>query len=250
MIPATLTALATLCAILAWPAPPQPIPPRTNDPRRTLPARFRTALLGLRGQLREILDRCHARDRADQALLTVIDALRPALEAGLPPGWALSEAATACPDPTLRAQLAQAAVRGKDGDGLGRALTAIQQETSEETRTGAGPELLAGAWTLAERLGTPLAAATDTVAGIIRDDLAARRAVEQAVTEARATVRVLLVLPLAGPVIGAAVGIHPGDLYGSAAPLLSALIGLSLTALGHRWMTRLVARVETAGGTP
>ena len=191
---------------------------------------------------------------------------------GLSPQHALAEAALAIEEPTLRAMLVAAAenpagafggtdrARPDFGAGVGGVAGAgsgalRRGHPGEEPRGPAeagleGVDLLARAWRLSDRLGAPLAPSVRAVAVLVRADIGARRAVATAMTEARATVVVLVALPLLGPVLAMAVGVAPGDLYGSVAGIGSGTLGLTLVAAGMWWIRRLLRQVARAGDAP
>lgn len=104
------------------------------------------------------------------------------------------------------------------------------------------PELdaLAGAWTLSEDLGVALAPSMTTSAQVLRAQVQARRRLDASTSGARATMRMLTVLPLAGLLAGLAFGLPPWEVYGhSVMTMASACVGLVLTAVGWvlcRWV--------------
>jgi tight adherence protein B len=106
--------------------------------------------------------------------------------------------------------------------------------------------LLAQAWSLSEDLGAPLAHAVRTTAGLLEARLAHERRLAAAVAGARATVNLLTVLPLAGPLLALVLGIGPGELFGGSQLTQGSLaLGLCLAGIGRvwvRWMVRGVAR--------
>lgn len=107
---------------------------------------------------------------------------------------------------------------------------------------------LAGAWVLSEDLGVALAPSMTTSAQVLRAQVQARRRLDAATSGARATMRMLTLLPLVGLLAGFAFGLTPWEVYGhSAVTMVSAVVGLGLTALGWvlcRWvLARAVAPV-------
>ncbi|MBW3084898.1 hypothetical protein KEM60_01088 [Austwickia sp. TVS 96-490-7B] len=239
-MPVTPTVLALLwIALLLWPATTYTGPPRTPESRHadTLHHYWR--------HLRSWQPPRRRHRQRREAFLSIVDALAPALEAGLDGPTALTEAARSCPDQMLATHLATAVTQARTGLPIGVALS-----TSTTDAHGLDPTelpgliLLARAWTLSERTGAPLAAMSSTVAQITRADLAATRATESAVAEARATIRVLIGLPLAGPLLAPAIGISPTDLYGTPAAAISTLCGLALLVAGWYWMRRLLTRID------
>lgn len=112
------------------------------------------------------------------------------------------------------------------------------------------PELgtLAGAWALSEELGVALAPSMTTSARVLRGQVQARRRLEASTAGARATMRMLTLLPLVGMLAGLTFGLAPWEVYGySVVTVVSALVGLGLTAAGWlvcRWvLARAVAPV-------
>ena len=218
-------------AALAWPQPGSPVSP-SSGPRvlRSLP--------------RAVSRRRRAsQDAAD--LLAVVEAVLPALEAGLTPGAALALAADVAPassrprpTPLLVSRLA----------GLSAEGVPIGPVWAEAAAAAEGPELrlLAQAWSLTEDLGAPLAEAMRTTAGLLRARVRAERRMAGAVAGARATMNVLTGLPLGGPLVAAALGVGPGELYAGSPVTAGSLVVGGLLVLGGRWwvagMVRAVAR--------
>ncbi|GAA2490666.1 hypothetical protein [Terrabacter carboxydivorans] len=103
--------------------------------------------------------------------------------------------------------------------------------------------LVAAAWRLSETTGAPLASAVDRAVRGLLDARSRRGKVAVAVAGPRATVTVLTLLPLTGPVFGLACGIDPVSLYlGSPLATACAVLGLSLVWTGRVWCTRMVRR--------
>ncbi|QQS01511.1 MAG: hypothetical protein IPK37_03415 [Austwickia sp.] len=219
-----LAVLGCVAAVVCWPG-------------RSSPRRGRAAGRGFPWPGRR---RAQRRWRGD-AVLRALDALAAGLEVGLAARDALREAAGTTDDLAVREGLLASAAGPEPGGepaGLGAAGPGEDLE---------GLALLARAWQLSDRLGTPLAQSVRAVASLLRAEVAARRAVAVAMSEARATVLVLVALPLLGPLLAAAVGVSPADLYGSAPARVSAALGVGLVGLGMWWMRRLLRRVATAG---
>ena len=109
-------------------------------------------------------------------------------------------------------------------------------------RTGSAElAFVAAAWRLSETTGAPLAAAVERAVGGMRDAGRRRGKVAAAVAGPQATVTVLTVLPLTGPLFGLACGIDPVTLY-ARSPLATAsvLVGLALVWVGRRWSSGMV----------
>ena len=104
--------------------------------------------------------------------------------------------------------------------------------------------LLAQAWSLTEDMGAPLAQAVRTTAGLLEARIAHERALATAVAGAKATVNVLTVLPIGGPLVALLLGIGPGELYGvSRLTQGSLVLGLCLAGIGRWWVRRMVRAV-------
>ncbi|MHA3838095.1 type II secretion system F family protein [Terrabacter sp. AAH1] len=103
--------------------------------------------------------------------------------------------------------------------------------------------LVAAAWQLSETTGAPLSFAVDRAVRGLLDARARRRKVAVAVAGPRATVTVLTVLPLTGPLFGLAVGVDPPTLYlGSGAATACLAAGVALVWAGRLWCTHMVRR--------
>jgi len=97
---------------------------------------------------------------------------------------------------------------------------------------------------LSTSAGVPLADAWAAAAAVLREHEALRRKVAVALAGPRATMRVLTLLPLAGPLVGLVFGIDPWHLYvGSPLAITCMVLGLGLMFLGRWWCTRLVSRL-------
>jgi tight adherence protein B len=176
-------------------------------------------------------------------LLSLLEAIAPALEAGMAPAPALEIAADARsgsgrPDPlaALAGDLASASARGE-------AIGPLWREAAESAGS-AELLLLSQAWSLTEDLGVPLAQAVRTTAGLLEARIAHERQLAGSVAGARATVNLLTLLPLGGPLLGLVLGVGPADLY-SGSPLTQAslVLGVCLAGLGRWWVRRMVRAV-------
>jgi len=177
-------------------------------------------------------------------VLGLVEAIAPGLESGLAPAAALSLAAESTkgsmsgdPAGDLADRMADLA---RDGRPLGPAWAqAADANGSAELR------LLSHAWALTEDNGAPLADAVRTTAALLRARMAQQRRLAAAVAGARATMRVLTLLPLGGPVLALMLGIGPRELYGQT--VLSQLClaaGFVLMLLGRWWVRRMVEAVS------
>lgn len=179
--------------------------------------------------------------------VSLLEGVAPALEAGLTPSVAVRlSGATLGPsiDPLttrLVAELSESGERGAPMAPVWRSWAAA--EGSAELR------FVAAAWQLSELTGAPLADAVHRAVASVHQARERARRVHIAVAGPRATVVVLSVLPLTGPLFGLACGVSPTELY-LASPLSSAAaaLGLALIWVGRRWCRRLVESAVSVGG--
>lgn len=177
-----------------------------------------------------------ATERAEAEALDLLDALAPALRAGLPPVAALRLiASTSTPGRGALTGLDAAAARG---DPLAPTWYAYADASSSEDL-----RLVAGAWSLCETLGSPLASTVSTVSDVVRRRRAVRHRTSAALAGPQATMRVLTALPLSGPFVALAVGVSPADLYAEPAGAGSLVAGVALLLAGRAWVGRLVRGV-------
>lgn len=179
-----------------------------------------------------------------QDLIALLDAVAPALEAGMAPAAALQLAADSRSEigpPDLLESLVRAmASAAANGDQLGP----LWREASEAAGS-AELLLLAQAWSLTEDMGAPLAQAVRTTVGLLEARIAQKRRLTAAVAGARATVNLLTVLPIGGPLLALVLGIGPGELYGSSRFTQGSLaLGLCLAGIGRWWVRQMVRAVE------
>jgi tight adherence protein B len=178
-----------------------------------------------------------------QDLLGLLGAVAPALEAGTAPASALRIAAEARSgsahlDPlgALAGDIAAAAAEGAT-------LGPLWGKAAESTGS-AELLLLAQAWSLTEDMGVPLAKAVRTTAGLLEARIAHERRLTGALAGAKATVNVLSVLPVGGPLLALVLGIGPGELYGgSRLTQASLVLGFCLAGIGRWWVHRMVGAV-------
>lgn len=97
---------------------------------------------------------------------------------------------------------------------------------------------VAAAWRLSARYGCPLADAMEAAATNIRAHREHRAVVRSAVAGARATVGVLVGLPVLGLAIGALLGVNLWDVYLGRSGWVTFWPGIGLIALGMRWVNR------------
>ena len=196
-----------------------------------------------RGRMPHWLPGHRATGISTRDLLALLEAIAPALEAGMAPASALRIAADSrcdpgCPD-ELDVLVRAMASSSADGSKLGP----LWRQASKSAGS-AELLLLAQAWSLTEDLGAPLAQAVRTTAGLLEARIAHERRLIAAVAGARATVNVLTVLPVGGPLLALVLGIGPGELYGSSRLTQGSLaLGLCLAFIGRWWVARMVRAV-------
>jgi tight adherence protein B len=238
--------LLVMVGVLVWPGSfgrrSLAILPRVSTPA-TFPTLLRSA--GASSWVRVLHWRTGRRAAgiSTQDLLGLLEAIAPALEAGMAPASALRIAADSRTDPgrpdPLDSLVRAMALAAANGDQLGP----LWREASGSARS-AELLLLAQAWSLTEDMGAPLAQAVRTTAGLLEARIAHERRLTAAVAGARATVNVLTVLPMGGPLVALVLGIGPGDLYGSSRLTQASLaMGLCLAVIGRWWVRQMVRRV-------
>jgi len=103
---------------------------------------------------------------------------------------------------------------------------------------------VAGAWQVAERSGAPVADVLARVVDRVRDDLDLGREVEAELAPARATARIMALLPLAGLALGSGAG---GDPIGVVTQTwiggVCVAAGIGLAVAGLLWIERVAATV-------
>ena len=157
------------------------------------------------------------------------------------------------PDDAVALALRSAARAAAAGGDVPAALTAPPAGSSGSrppAAAGVAPALaaLAAAWRVAERTGAPTADVLDRLAASLRADADAAAAREAAMAAPRATARVLVALPPAGLLLGAAVGADPLTvLTATGAGRACAVVGVAATAAGALWTRALVRAAGRAG---
>ena len=156
------------------------------------------------------------------------------LAAGQPPGLALERGAQEWPE---LAAVSKAFSLGAD-------VPAAMRVAAAERGQGDLVQV-AAAWQLAHRSGGGLSAAMTRVGAGLRATQATRRVVAAELASARATARLMAVLPLLAVVMGRSFGVDPLDfLFNTGAGLVCLATGLALGFAGMVWIEAIADGVS------
>lgn len=187
-------------------------------------------------QLRAERVRRRARTQRD-AVAEALGLVAAELRAGILPQRVLSGLA---PDFPFLVTASRAAELGGD------VASALQRQS-----VAPGCELLAAvasAWSVAERSGAPLARTLDRLEASTRDDREIEREVQSGVSPARATGRLMAVLPVIGLTMGAGMGADPITLLTGTVPgALCLAAGSACACAGVAWVNRIATTAERTG---
>lgn len=175
-----------------------------------------------------------ARDQLSASVLAACEQMAADLEAGRPPGAALAVAAARHP---VVASVAEAWRLGADVPGAFRraALTPGARDLCE----------VGAAWEVAHRSGHGLAHALARVGSRLRARQRTHRLVVSELASARATARLIAVLPVAALAMGSGTGGDPFDfLLGTHVGFGCLVAGLALGLAGLWWIELIADRVE------
>lgn len=172
-------------------------------------------------------DRRQMRERSDTARAARTLALL--LQAGEIPHLALAGAASDCP------VLAPAAVTDRLGGDVGAALEELGRHPGR-----AGLARVSAAWRVSERTGAPIALVLARVAENLRQERHLASVVAAELAAARASGRIMALLPFVAIAMGTVVGADPiSFLLGSWLGEVALLAGVVLAAAGVVWTERI-----------
>jgi len=185
-------------------------------------------LLGVRHLVRQ----AGRRRAAEEGRIRVIEActaIAGDLAAGRPARAALRQAADEWP------ALAPVATAEELGADVPRALRAVAAAPGAE-----GLRVVAAAWEVSARSGAGLAETLHELADTLRGDRATALVIASELSSARATARMMAVLPVLTLGLGAGIGGDPWEFLLQTVPGLVCLaLGLGLAFLGVAWIDRL-----------
>lgn len=187
--------------------------------------------------------RLHLRGRAakrrrecGRQVAEVIDALAAELGAGVLAPHAVQHLAE---DSPLLAKAAAASRLGGDVAGALRASASVPGAESFDD--------LAAAWEVSERSGAPMAKVLDRLGDSLRDERDVQREIDAGLGPAKATARLMAVLPLFGLAMGTNLGASPTHvLLNTVAGSLCLAAGATLACLGVSWVDEIASRAERA----
>jgi tight adherence protein B len=226
-----LCSLLGVLAVLAWPRAGTPLPVWSPDGGEV------GGDASGPGRLPWATSR-RARRSRDDALGELLALVGGPLRAGAPAVVALATARSALGPGPLDSLVADLVSTGDRAEPLAPVWSQwAERLASDELR------FVARAWALTEDTGAPLADALETSLDVVRARRRAADRVASAAAGPRASMFVLMLLPLSGPLVGLACGIDPRSLYlSSPAAAGSLLVGLGLAVLARWWSARILAR--------
>lgn len=179
-----------------------------------------------------------AKARRQRSLQTaeIVDSLAAELGAGIIAGQALQNLSVDM------AMLGGAATASRMGGDVPEALRTASRQPGAEAL-----EELAAAWEVSERSGAPMARVLDRLGDGIRDERDAQREILAGLGPARATARLMAVLPLFGLGMGISMGAKPVHiLLDTMVGSLCLAAGSALACAGVWWVDQIAARAERA----
>lgn len=174
----------------------------------------------------------------EEALVRLVGLLAAPLNSGVPPAMALEAAGAALArERSLRPLLDELTRQARLGSEVGPVW-------QRHARRSGSPDLrfVGQAWELSERTGAPLAGALGCAADVLQARIRARERLSSAAAGPRASMAVLCLLPLSGPLVGLACGVTPGELYLSTAASRASLVAGALLTVAAWWSSRWILR--------
>lgn len=173
------------------------------------------------------------RDRSSE-VAEIVDALAAELGAGILPHQAVERLSD---DMHL---LGGAATASRLGGNVGGALRTASLQPGAESLSE-----LAAAWEVSERSGAPMARVLDRLGDGIRADREVQREILIGLGPARATARLMAVLPLFGLGMGVSMGADPvGVILHTIPGAVCLAAGTALACAGVAWVDRIAVRAE------
>ncbi|MBK6954398.1 MAG: hypothetical protein IPH27_02485 [Actinomycetales bacterium] len=131
-----------------------------------------------------------------------------------------------------------------------RCCAGSQATGPSDPALGPAAAVISQARELSQSAGVPLADSWEAAAGLLREHEAVRRRVAVALAGPRATMRILTLLPLAGPLVGAVFAVDPWRMYAGSPIAIGCLgLGLALLGIGRWWCSLLIRRLGLAAVT-
>lgn len=175
-----------------------------------------------------------ARRLRGRQITEIVDTLAAELGAGLMASRALQDLAADLP------LLDGAATASRLGGDVAAALRTASRQPGAELL-----DELAAAWEVSERSGAPLARVLDRLGEGIRDQREAQREIRSGLGPAKATARLMAVLPVFGLALGMSMGARPFDVLLNTVPgSLCLAAGAALACAGVWWVDRIAAGAE------
>ncbi len=241
-----LTLALVVTAVLVWPRRPAPherlAPCEDPSPRRG-PRPDRNSATGPSRAVGRSWTRRRRRVRAvtaaEDRLADLLGLVAAPLRAGVPATTSVAAAGAAVEDdPLLGPLVLDVLAAGATGEQVsGTWLSHAGQLDSEALR------FVGQAWALSERTGAPLADALRSSEQVLRARTRSRQRLSSAAAGPRASMGVLALLPLSGPVVGMACGVSPVELYLSTAwSTASLVIGIGFATFGWWWSRTILER--------
>lgn len=161
------------------------------------------------------------------------------LDAGLPAAEAAQLACDVGGSAATRSEFAalgvQVAAVQAHGGAVGECLRVAAEGDRDLT-------FLAAAWQLTDEFGVAAAPAARASAAVLRERAASEDRRTVLAAGPRASMWLLTLLPLSGPLVAMLLGLPVGEVYGTRPSLIAASGGLCLTALGWLWSRNVLRR--------